>query len=169
MRGFTWHAVWVPTWSPWEVIFRASAVYAFTVALFRVVGRKELSRYATHDIVLLFLIATAARQSMVGSDSSVTSAFIALATIAGWDTLLSWLAYRSRRVAAVVDGRLRRLVSDGKIHDDELRRVRMSREELASLLRRHGHDDLGRVRDAYMERSGRVTFVMRDEPRMSGA
>lgn len=163
MRAFDWHAIWLPTWSPWEVVLRASVVYAFTVAIFRVIGRKELSRYATHDVVLLFLIATAARQSMVGTDTSVTSGLLALATIAAWDTLLSYVAFRSRRAAGVVDGKLRRLIRDGRVQDDEIKHVRISRDELVALLRRHGHENLGRVRDAYMERSGRVTFVMADE------
>lgn len=162
MRAFGWSALWSPTWSPWEVIFRASVMYLFTVTLFRMIGRKELSRYAVHDIVLLFLIATATRQSMVGTDTSLTSALMALATIAAWDTLLGYTAFRSRRWAAVIDGKLRRLVRDGRIEDNELQRVRISREELTALLRRQGHDDLAQVRDAYLERSGRVTFVMAD-------
>lgn len=163
MSAVDWHAVWAPKWSVWEVIFRSSVVYVFTVTMFRVIGRKELSRYATHDIVLLFLIATAARQSMVGTDTSLTSALVALATIAAWDTLLSHAAYRSQRLAAVVDGKLRRLVKDGRLQEHELRRARISREELIALLRRQGRDDVGQVRDAYLERSGRVTFVMTDD------
>jgi uncharacterized membrane protein YcaP (DUF421 family) len=163
MRVVDWHQLWAPQWSPQEVILRATVVYAFTLTLVRVVGRKELSRYATHDLVLLFLIATAVRQTMVGTDTSLTSGLVALATITAWDTLLSYAVYRSRRTAVIVDRKLRRLIRNGHIQDEELRRVRISREELVSLLRRHGHEDLGRVRDAYMERSGRVTFVLTDD------
>jgi uncharacterized membrane protein YcaP (DUF421 family) len=162
VRGFDWHAMWAPQWPPWEVVLRATIIYFFTAALFRLVGRKELSRYATHDIVLLFLVATATRESMVGKDTSLTSAMIALGTIVAWDTLGSWLSYRSRRMARVIDGKIRRLVKDGAVDEAEMRRARVSHDELLALLRRHGHTDLGRVRDAFFERTGRVTFVMDD-------
>lgn len=163
MAHFDWHALWVPSWSPLEVVFRATIVYFFTVGAFRLAGRKELSRYATHDIVLLFLIATATRQTIVGTDTSLTTGLVGLSTIIGWDTLLSHLAYRSRRAAQIVDGKIRRLVRDGVIDDAELKRARLSRDELVSLLRRHGHQDLRRVRDAFLERSGRITFLLDGE------
>jgi uncharacterized membrane protein YcaP (DUF421 family) len=160
MRKLDGHALWVPTWSPAEVVLRATLVYFFTVAAFRLAGRKELSRYATHDIVLLFLIAVATRQTVVGNDTSVTAGLVALSTIVGWDILLSRLVYRSRRVAQIIDGKIRRLIHQGTFDETELKRARLSREELVSLLRRHGHQDLHRVQEAFLERSGRVTFVM---------
>lgn len=162
MAKLDWHALWVPTWSPAEIVLRATISYFFTVAAFRLAGRKELSRYATHDIVLLFLIAVAMRQTVVGNDTSLTAGLVALSTIVGWDTLLSRLAYRSRRAAQIVDGKIRRLVHHGTVDEAELKRARLSRDELVSLLRRHGHQDLHRVHEAFLERSGRVTFVMDD-------
>lgn len=57
--------------------------------LFRLVGRKELGRYSTYDIAVLLLITVPVRNSMVGEDSSLTNAFVALGTILGLDWLLS--------------------------------------------------------------------------------
>jgi len=160
MRGFDWQDLWVPTWPPWEVALRATIIYGLVVGLFRLLGRKELGRTTTHGIVLLFLVTTAVRQSIVGTDTSVTTAFIALVTIMGWDALASRLARRSRRAANVIDGPVRRLVSDGQVDDGELRRAGISRDELVAVLRRKGRDDLAAVTDAYLERSGRVTFIL---------
>ncbi len=81
MIPFDWHRLWVPHLTPWEVALRATFVYFLAQLLFRVVGRKELSRYGTHDIILLLIVSTSVRQSIVGSDSSLTSAAVALRTI----------------------------------------------------------------------------------------
>ncbi|HVX94793.1 MAG TPA: YetF domain-containing protein [Polyangia bacterium] len=164
MRAFDWKGLWSPTWPPWEVALRATLVYLFVVVAFRAVGRKELGRYATHDIVLLFLISTAARQSIVGPDTSLTSAFVALATIIGWDALVSYGTFRSKRLARVIDGPVRQLVKGGAVDDKELENARISRDELVALLRQHGRDDLGDVEHAYLERSGRVTFLLSQKP-----
>jgi uncharacterized membrane protein YcaP (DUF421 family) len=160
VRDFDWHGMWWPQAPPWEVALRATVIYFFIIALFRAAGRKELSRYATHDIILLFLITTAARQSIVGTDTSLTTAFVGLATIIGWNWLASYAAARSSRAATVIDGPVRRLIANGRVDDAELGQARLSREELTALLRRQGRDDLSDVKDAYLERSGRVTFIL---------
>ena len=161
MRSFSWSALWTPTWPPWEVALRATLVYFAAQILFRLIGRKELSRYATHDILLLFLINSALRQSMVGTDTSLTAAFVALGTIVAWDALLSYVSFRSGRLAAMIEGRVRHLVTDGVVNETELARAHISRDELVSQLRQRGCDDVAVVKDAYLERSGQLSFILR--------
>ena len=92
-----WRAMWVPTWSPLEVVLRASAVYTVVQILFRYIGSKELGRYATHELAMVTLITVAARQAIVGPDVSLTSAIVGLITVATLEWLLSYLSFRSQR------------------------------------------------------------------------
>lgn len=162
MEPFDWHEMWVPKWNPAMVIFRAAVIYFFIQIAFRVVGRKELARYSTFDIAVLFLLTTAVRQSIVGDDKSLTSAFIGLSTILSLDRLLSYLSFRSPTLARFLEGPVPRLVRDGQPDDEALRRHRISREELMAQLRqKHGVESFAEVRAAYLERSGRVSFVLR--------
>lgn len=160
MTASEWHKLWTPALPPWEVALRATIIYFLTQLLLRILGRKELSRYATHDLVLIFLIATAVRESIVGGDSSLTAAAVGLTTIMVWDAVLSYASFRSELLASLIAGTPRRLIADGKIDEAEMRRARLSHEELKAQLRRHGCDDLGRVKDARLERSGQITFVL---------
>jgi uncharacterized membrane protein YcaP (DUF421 family) len=163
MQPFDWHAMWAPTWHPATVAVRAAMIYLLVQAMFRVIGRKELARYSTFDIAVLFLITVAARQSIVGDDKSITSAAIGLGTILGLDWFLSYLCFRSSTAARIIQGPVPRLVHDGIVDEHALRRHRMSREQLQAFLRQHGHHDIGDVADAYLERNGSVSFVFRDQ------
>ena len=69
--------LWKPELNPLEVVLRATIIYAFLLVAFRVVGRKELGRWGASDVVLIFLISVAARQSIVGNDGSLTTAMLA--------------------------------------------------------------------------------------------
>jgi uncharacterized membrane protein YcaP (DUF421 family) len=93
---------------------------------------------------------------------SLTSSVVGLATIIGWDALLSYLAYRDSRAASLSEGPARRLVVDGRLEQEALANANMSRDELLSQLRQHGTDDLSMVRAAYLERPGRVVFLLRE-------
>jgi uncharacterized membrane protein YcaP (DUF421 family) len=170
VKPFVWSTLWEPELSPVEVLVRSAIVYLGLLVVFRLIGRKELSRYSPFDFAVILLVATALRKSLVGDDDSLTTAFVALGTILGLDVLLSWLAFRSRLLARVLEGPPRQLVDDGKPIDEALRRSRFTREELVSRLRKYGIDRLEDVQSAWLERDGHVTFVIRGAllPRQTG-
>jgi uncharacterized membrane protein YcaP (DUF421 family) len=156
-------ALWTPELSPLEVIVRASIIYFFVQLLFRVAGRKELGRWGPSDIVLLFLITTAARMSIVADDSSLTTAMVALATIVGLDWAVSLLTARSRRAADLLEGPVRQLVRDGELQREVMRRTRISEDELLAHVRAAGKETLADLKDAFLERSGKITVVLRPQ------
>lgn len=164
MKPFVWHELWQPRWSPLEVVVRSALVYLVLWLMFRLVGRKELSRYSTFDFAVVLLVTQALRETLVGDDRSLTTGFIALGTILGLDLLLSWLSFRSSLLAALFEGRPRKLMEAGKVIEPALRRSRFTRDELVSRLRRYGIDRLDEVDSAWLERDGKVTFVVRAGP-----
>ncbi|NMO16503.1 DUF421 domain-containing protein [Pyxidicoccus fallax] len=163
MKPFDWPGLWTPDLHPLEVVFRATAVYLFAQLVLRMAGRKEFARSSTFDIVLLLIISVCLRKSIVGDDESLTSAFLGLSTLAAWDRLFSWMAMRSHKAALVLEGRPVELVREGRINEDNLRKSLMSREELLSRLREHGTESVRKVRLAYLEPDGKVTFLMKKE------
>lgn len=149
--------------APGEVVFRAAVIYVFTQVLFRVTGRKEFARWGPSDIVLLFLISVAARTSIVAEDASLTTAMIALATIIGLDWLLSLVTARSERAASLLEGDPRPLIRDGVLQRPEMRRTRISERQLLAQIREHGRESLAQVKDAFLERDGRISLVFREQ------
>jgi len=169
MRPFDWTALWKPELSPLEIVFRAVTVYLAALVLFRLAGRKELARYSPFDFLLILMVSQALRQTLVASDKSVTSGLLSLATLVGVDLLFSWSSFRSQRFGALVQGRPRKLVENGRPIDEALRRSRYTVDELQSRLRRYGIDRMEAVESAWLERDGNVTFVLRLGARPSQA
>ncbi|WP_228557980.1 MULTISPECIES: DUF421 domain-containing protein [unclassified Myxococcus] len=163
MKPIDWHGLWVPDLHPFEVIIRVSLVFLFVQFVLRLVGRKELSRYASFDLALLFLLSVCMRMTIVANDDSLTTGFIALATMGAWDRLFSWLAFRNRHAARVLEGRPLELIREGSLVHGNLRKTRISHKELLSHLRAHGRGDLSAVHAAFLEPNGKVTFLFRKE------
>lgn len=161
MRAFDWTGMWRPLLPPWEIAFRATVVYAFVHLLLRLLGRRGLGRFSTSDVVLLFLITVAMRETIVDGDHSLTSGMVALTTLVVIDGIIAHLAHRSPTAARIIEGPVRLLVRDGEIIPDELCRSGLSDDELFARLRAHGHESLAEVEKAYLERSGEVTFIFR--------
>jgi uncharacterized membrane protein YcaP (DUF421 family) len=159
MKPFRWSDLWLPTWSPWEVAVRAAIIYLGLHLFLRLTGRKELSRYSAFDTAVLFLVTVALRKSIVGPDESITSALVALGTMLGLEWLLSYLSYRSSRFADLLSGKVRQLIKAGALQRQQMSAARISEDELRSRLREYGLESLEAVKDAYLERSGKLTFV----------
>lgn len=155
--------MWTPELPPLEVAVRAAFIYVFLVTVFRLVPRRELARSSINDIVLLFLVTVAVRRTLVGDDSSLTSAFVGFGTLVLLDQLVNRLARRSPRWADWILGPRIALVQDGRILDEGLSRAGISAEELHGRLRAHGTEDLGKVQAAWLERDGKVTFLFREQ------
>lgn len=163
MRSFSWSKIWHPTWPPLEVIFRAAIVYLFLQFIFRIVGRKEWTRYATfNSIAVLFLITIALRTTLLGDDSSVTSGIIAISTILGMDWLLSYLSYRSERFSNLINGKVVVLIKHGQPQRQAMRRFRISTSQLLEQIRLNGHSSIEDVETAVLERSGKISVQFTD-------
>jgi uncharacterized membrane protein YcaP (DUF421 family) len=153
--------MFVPELSPIEVIVRAALVYLLVLVLFRAFGRAQKARNAAFDLAVMFLVGTALRKTIVAEDASLTSGAVALTTLFALDWLMSFFTWRSERLSFLVEGRARQIVKDGKPIEEALARSRLNAHELRERLREQGTDELGNVRAAFVERDGKITFLLR--------
>jgi uncharacterized membrane protein YcaP (DUF421 family) len=159
-----WPGIWQMEQPPLETMVRASIVYLAVHVLLRLAGRKELSRYSSFDLAVIFLVTVAVRRAITVDDASVSTAVLALATLIGWNVLFSWLSFRSQLAARLLKGSPRLLVRDGRPLEDALRESRIGLDELKARLRVYGTQELGEVHEAYLETDGKLTFVFRTPP-----
>jgi len=142
-----------------DIALRGVALYIFVVFLLRVIGRRELSSLSAIDLVLLIVLGDALHQNLTQDDYSVTGALIAVSTIALMQLASSYLSFRSSRMRTVLEGDPVVLVQDGKPVTRNMRRLRMTTDELAAEARGQGIASLEQVRWAIAEVSGTVSFI----------
>jgi uncharacterized membrane protein YcaP (DUF421 family) len=142
-----------------DIVLRAVAIFVFIFLLMRMLGRRELSSLEPFDLIILVVIADLAQQGVTQQDYSVTGAVLAVGTIGVLTMLASWLSFRFPRVRPVLNGRPIVLVEDGKPIEDNMRRERITIEEIAAQARIRQIDSLEKVRWAVLETSGQMSFI----------
>jgi uncharacterized membrane protein YcaP (DUF421 family) len=142
-----------------DLVIRAAIAFFFVLFLTRVVGRRELSTLEPFDVILLVMIGDLVQQGVTQNDFSVTGALLVGSTIAALTMLTSWAGFRFRRLRPVLEGEPLIVIQDGEVLERNLRRERVTREELAAAARREGIADLGTVRWAVLETSGQISFI----------
>jgi uncharacterized membrane protein YcaP (DUF421 family) len=144
-----------------DIVVRAVVAFLFVFLLTRVIGRRELSSLQPFDLILLVMIGDLVQQGVTQNDFSVTGALLVGSTIALMTLLVSWTSFRFPRLRPVLDGEPVIVVEDGKPIERNLRRNRITLEELLAAGRQNGYASLDSVRWAVLETNGRISFVPR--------
>ena len=142
-----------------DLVFRTFFVFVLVFVVTRAVGRRELSSMEPFDLILLVVIGDLVQQGVTQSDYSVTGALLAISTIALLTVLVSWTSLRVRRLRPVLAGEPIVLVEDGEVLGSNLRRQRLTVEEVESEARLKQIGSLAEVRWAILETNGRISFV----------
>jgi len=142
-----------------DIALRAAFLYAFVVFLMRVMGRRELSSLSPLDLVLLIVLGDAIQQGMTQDDYSITGAVIAVSTIAVVQVGISYLSFRSRRARRVLEGEPVIIIEDGKLIERNLRRERLTEDEIAEKMRTQQIASVEDVEWGILESSGNMSFI----------
>jgi uncharacterized membrane protein YcaP (DUF421 family) len=142
-----------------DLVFRAAAVFCLLFVITRVIGRRELSSLEPFDIILLVVIGDLVQQGVTQSDYSVTGAMTVIVTFAALTVLVSWISFRFRRLRLALDGQPIVLVMDGKVLEGNLRRERMTVDELEMEARLQQAESLDDVKLAVLETGGNISVI----------
>jgi uncharacterized membrane protein YcaP (DUF421 family) len=145
-----------------DIAIRAVVLYCFLIFLMRVIGRRELSSLGPVDLVLLIVLGDAIQQGLTQDDYSVTGALIAICTIAAMQVFVSYLSFRSSRMRKVLEGHPIVVIQDGKLLDANLRRQRMTPDEIAEEMRMQQIGSFDDVAWAIVENNGTISFIKKE-------
>jgi uncharacterized membrane protein YcaP (DUF421 family) len=144
-----------------DIVLRSVAIFVFILLLMRVLGRRELSSLEPFDLVILVVIGDFVQQGVTQQDYSVTGAVLAVGTLGVLTVLVSWLSFRFPRLRPALEGRPIVLLEDGKAIEGNMKRERITIEELAAAARIQQIDSLGKVKWAVLETGGHISFIQK--------
>jgi uncharacterized membrane protein YcaP (DUF421 family) len=101
------------------------------------------------------------QQGITQSDQSVTGTLTVISTIALLSVAVSWVSFRSRRARRVVAGEPIVLLQDGRPIDRNLRRERITVEDIQEEARRAQVGSLAELQWAILEDDGHISCIPR--------
>jgi uncharacterized membrane protein YcaP (DUF421 family) len=142
-----------------DIVLRTILVFFVMLLLTRVIGRRELSSLQPFDLILLIVLGDAVQQGLTQDDYSLTGAFLVIFTFALLQVFVSWVGYRFPPARPVLEGNPLIVVDDGNLIENNLKRERLTPEEIAEAARQNGIGHLSEVRWAVLETSGTISFI----------
>jgi len=144
-----------------DIVLRATFAFLFILLLTRIVGRRELNTLEPFDLILLVTIGDLVQQGVTQNDFSVTGLMLAIGTIGALTVFFSYLPWRFQLLRPILEGVPVILIQDGDVIAKNLKRNRLTQEEIAAEARNQQIASLDDIQWAVLETSGKISFIQK--------
>ena len=142
-----------------EMVFRSASTYIFLLVLGKIIGRKLVSRITSFDFIVGVTLGYISVRIAFGSRESAFLAAISAIVITILVIIADYLDIKSINLRKSVDSEPIILISNGKLLDYNLKKVKVTINKLMMLLREKDIFNIDDVALAAIESDGELTVL----------
>lgn len=143
--------------------FRTAILYVFIIAAFRLMGKRQVAEMQATEFVITILISAVASVPMQDLNIPLLHGIVPILTLISAEIFLSVLSMHSMKVRKVLSGTPVKIIQNGVIDQQALRRVRMTLDDVFESLRLKDVFDIRKVQFAQVETNGQISFLLTPE------
>ena len=136
---------------------RTIILYLVLIFAIRMMGKRQIGQMEASEFVVTMLVANLASIPMQDAAIPLYSGLVPILTVLGLELVLSGLILRSVLLRRLFCGKPVILIDNGKILQDNLRRTRVTLDELTGHLREKDVLDIAAVQYAILETDGNLS------------
>ena len=148
---------------------RTLILYSLLILVIRLLGKRQIGQMEASEFVVTMLVANLASIPMQDEGIPLFFGMIPILTVLGMELSLSALSLRSIRLRRLLCGKPVILIENGRILQQNLRKTRVTLDELTGLLRLKDVLDLRSVRYAILETNGNLSVFPYAEDKPASA
>ena len=137
--------------------FRTMILYGVLIAAIRLMGKRQIGQMEASEFVVAMLVADLASIPMQDVSIPLLSGLVPMLTVLGLELTLSFLIMKSLFFRKILCGKPVILINNGKILEENLRRTRVTLDELMGNLRQKDVLDITAVQYAILETDGNLS------------
>lgn len=148
---------------------RTAILYLVLIAVVRLMGKRQVGQMEPSELVVAMLVADLASIPMQNEGLPLFSGVVPILTVLGLELVLSALSVTSIRLRRLLCGKPVILIENGRLLQGNLRKTRITVDELTGHLRLKDVLDLNTVQYAILETSGDLSVFLYPEHRPASA
>ena len=145
------------------VCIRTFIFYGVVLFALRVMGKSELSKMSTFQMVVLFMIAELASIPIDSPSSSLINGAVAIFTLLFLQVLLSYVSIKNEKFKNFINGRPSIIIDKGMLNVKEMERLRITINDLFEQLRIGNCPSITDVEYAVMESNGQLSIIAKTD------
>ncbi|MDQ0896733.1 DUF421 domain-containing protein [Paenibacillus sp. V4I7] len=148
----------MPTWL--EIVLRTLLAVVVLFVMTKLLGKRQISQLSFFEYITGITIGSLAAYISLDLDANW---FLGLVSISVWvacSLIIEFLQLKSKKMRDFIDGKGTVLIRDGKILEDNLKKERLTLDELMEQLRKKSAFKVADVEFAIMEASGDINVLL---------
>ena len=142
---------------------RTLLLYIVIIAAVRLMGKRQISELQTSELVVTLLISDIAAIPMQNTGQPLVSGFLPIAVLVACELIVSALMLKSAKFRRFVCGKPIIVINNGKIDQSQMKRLRMSTEDLSEQLRQMDVFHIEDVAYAIVETNGKLSVLKKPD------
>ena len=148
---------------------RTIILYLVLILVIRLMGKRQIGQMEPAEFVVTMLVANLAAIPMQDGGIPIFSGLVPILTVLGVELVLSALSLKSSKVRKLLCGKPVILIENGKILQGNLRKTRITLDELSGHLREKDVLDIRAVQYAILETNGNLSVFPYPKERPASA
>lgn len=146
-----------------QVIYKTIICYFFLIFILKMMGKREIGKVSTFDIVVFFVISELFSLSLNEPSGSILHSLIPIGIIVILQLITALISLKSVKVRSIVEGKLTYIIYKGKINQKEMRRQRYNIDDLLAQLRSKDIQLPSDVEFAILEDTGMLNVIKKQD------
>lgn len=142
-----------------NVLIRTVILYFILLFVLRIMGKSELSKMSPFQLIVIFMIAELASIPIESPDVSMITGVTSIFALLFLQVLISYLSIKSERLKNFFSGRPSILINKGELNLKELKKLRITINDLMEQLRIGNTPSISEVEYAVMESNGELSII----------
>ena len=142
-----------------RIVVVGTLMYIALVVLLRVSGSRTIASMRAFDFIVTVALGSVFGRALTAKGVSLAEAVVAFVLLIGLQYAVARLQVFSRPFARAVTNPPRLLYFRGEFQTDEMRRTRVTEQELRAVARKKGHGSMDEVEALVLEASGDVAVI----------
>lgn len=151
----------MPGWL--EIIVRALSAFVMLIAITRILGKKQISQLTFLEFVIGITLGELAGFISTDVEENFLHGVIALMVWFIVPLGLEFLVLKSKKLRTLLEGSGRVMVKEGKVLEDNLKKERMSADELLEQMRVKNVFNVADVEFAVLETNGELSVLLKKD------
>lgn len=145
------------------VLVRAVILYIVLAFSLRLMGKRQLGELQPSELVVTILISNIAAIPVEDSSVPMIMGIVPILTLVCIDVIMSGIMLKSSKIRKLMIGSPRIIVSDGKILQNEMKRLRYTVDDLTEAMREQSIFDITQIHYAIVETTGKINFMLKKD------
>lgn len=146
-------------------ILRTLVLYVFIILAIRLMGKRQISDMQPSELVVTLVVSDIASLPMQNTSQPLLSGVIPVLVLVSLEIATSVIMMKSRRIRRLVCGSPVVVIKDGELLQREMRRLRLTTEDLFAQLRQQDVFTLDDVQYCIVETNGTVSVLEKPQKR----